>query len=503
MSMAEPRIWFDVEDLFHFAQGGGRPTGIQRVCFEIYAALAADAAIRDRIGFLRHGGDESGFVEADWEALQQILQRATLPSPVADPPPALPAPEAVPEAASEPAAVLPRRSLPRRALRRAFNMVPPRVSRPALLFGVMQAQAAAALAGAAVHAAAAGARKTARSARHLAMIPQAAVAPELPAPEPAAAPKPLTALARRGDVLAVLGSPWFEAEYAERAAYARGRLGMRLAVLMHDAIPVRRPEWTNRGMVRAYRGWYSSVLPLADQLFANSRSTAEDAERWCRRENIALRQAPVVLPFGTGFATPSAAADVPLPEALRDALGGRPFVLFVSTIEARKNHLLLFRVWRRLLEEMPEGSVPDLVFAGSVGWLVADLMQQIENSDRLGGRLHVLQGLDDLSLRALYRDCLFTVLPSFHEGWGLPVGESFAAGKPCVASNTTALPEAGGTLARYFDPYDVNDAARVIRKAIEDRPGLQAWEERVRREFRPVPWSRTAAALVEALDALR
>jgi glycosyltransferase involved in cell wall biosynthesis len=81
----------------------------------------------------------------------------------------------------------------------------------------------------------------------------------------------------------------------------------------------------------------------------------------------------------------------------------------------------------------------------------------------------------------------------------LPVSESLAFGKPCIASNVTAVPEAGGTLARYFDPENLAEATAVIRAAIEDRTGLAAWEDQVRREFHARPWAEAADALLAAL----
>ena len=518
---APPRIWFDVEDLFHFAQRNARPTGIQRVSFEIYRAIAADPAIAGRAGFLRHSTTERGFVEADWADLATIFRRVTERSP--EPPAAALAPPTMPPAASPDLladAPPSSRPLPIRLLKRATGRVPERIRRPLVLSAVMQAQALAALAATLVLVLGAGVRRGGVRFRRLRL--------PLPAPgatggDPAASPVPrrLGDIARRGDLLVVLGSPWFELDYAELAAFARGRLGMRLAVLLYDVIPVRRPEWVDRGTTRVFRDWYATVLPLADIVFAISRATAEDATLWCRRDNIALAGPIQPLALGTGFGDDLAVADASAdpgaadasayrgaadastdlrPPELVQALHGRPYVLFVSTIEARKNHMLLFRVWRRLLEEMDPAAVPDLVFAGKVGWLVADLMSQIENSRNLDGRLHVIEGLDDQALRAMYRGCLFTVFPSFYEGWGLPVSESLAMGKPCVAANVTALPEAGGELARYFDPFDLNDATRVIRATIEDRTGLAAWQDEVRRAFRPVGWESTARAMVAALD---
>ena len=515
-----PRIWFDVEDLFHFADRNARPTGIQRVCYEIFLAALADPAVAPRIGFVRHSGTERGFIEADWELLDYKLRHVT------DRPSEMPqlrsetGDEAVPamlEAPGQDAGAAPhdqagprRRPLPLRLLRRAGAMVPRRIARPGFLFAVMQVQAGAALTGAVgltiADRARRGARQGAIRLRRLPIVARlvAERAPEdPPPPPPPLPPRRLAEIADRGDVLAVLGSPWFEVDYAELVSHVRGRLGLRVAVLMHDVIPVRRPEWVDRGTVRVFRDWYRTVLPLADYVFANSQATADDVERWCARDAIRLPGPVAPVPIGTGFGQKQrVATELPdrLPAVLLKVLDGRPYVLFVSTIEARKNHMLLFRVWRRLLSEMGPQNVPDLVFAGKVGWMVGDLMSQIENSRNLDGRLHVIEGLDDRALRAVYGGCLFTVFPSFYEGWGLPVSESMAMGRPCVCSNATALPEAGGSLARYFDPFDVEDATRVIRATIEDRPGLAAWQDEVVRTFRPVGWDRAARAMVAAFD---
>ena len=110
---------------------------------------------------------------------------------------------------------------------------------------------------------------------------------------------------------------------------------------------------------------------------------------------------------------------------------------------------------------MPAEQVPTLVFAGRVGWLVADLMQQLENAEWFGGKIRLIEGPSDGELATLYQDCLFTLFPSHYEGWGLPVTESLAHGVPCLAADRTSLPEAGGRFARYFDPDNLDDAVRA------------------------------------------
>jgi glycosyltransferase involved in cell wall biosynthesis len=301
-----------------------------------------------------------------------------------------------------------------------------------------------------------------------------------------------------GDVLVCLGSPWFNTGYASLIRATRNRYGVRFAVLVYDIIPVRRPEWCDHALVRAFRRWLDGVLPLSDAIFSISRASAVDLERYAQEQGIALKGPVRALPIGSGFTDlHPAAARAPAANPVKG-----DYALIVSTIEARKNHALLFRVWRRLVEELPAEKVPTLVFAGRTGWLVADLMQQLKNADYLGGKVQLVDNPSDAELNQLYAGCLFTLFPSLYEGWGLPVTESLMAGKPCLLSNRTSLPEAGGDLARYFDPENVEDAYQVVRATIEDRPGLAAWQDEVRARFQPVAWSSSAEVVLEGLDAL-
>ena len=274
------------------------------------------------------------------------------------------------------------------------------------------------------------------------------------------------------------------------------RYGMRIALLLYDVIAVRHPEWCDFSTVRLFRPWLDGILPLCATLLAISRATAGDIQAYAEQHSIPLNGPVHVIPMGSGFG--EAPSDPAAPPSRKLPPPGT-YALFVSTIEVRKNHALLMRVWQRLLDDMPTEAVPTLVFAGRVGWLVADLMQQLDNTGWLDGRIVLVEDPTDADLAALYRGCLFTLFPSLYEGWGLPVTESLAFGKPCIASNVTAVPEAGGSLARYFDPENVAEATRVIRATIEDRAGLAAWEEQVRREFRPVTWAAAADALIATL----
>jgi glycosyltransferase involved in cell wall biosynthesis len=174
--------------------------------------------------------------------------------------------------------------------------------------------------------------------------------------------------------------------------------------------------------------------------------------------------------------------------------------LFVSTIEIRKNHRLLVRVWQRLLERHGADLVPTLIFTGQIGWLVDGLLADLEASEYLNGKIILMRDLSDAELQRAYRSCLFTVFPSLCEGWGLPIAESLAHGKFCVASNRTSIPEVGGNLIDYFDPSNEDDALTKIERPLIDPGYLAAREAQLRAEYRPRTWADCAHALIGTLD---
>ncbi len=472
-------LWIDVEDLFEYARTNRRPSGIQRLAFEIYRTMQAQYADTGLVQFVRHDSVRNSFRVVPWQDIADCSSVSRNPRS---------------RRLSLRQAFL---HLTRRrvgCLRRLVHRLPPALRLAVIDLLLAQAEALRAWCQLAEVLWKGGRRR---------LQP-----PAVPQPRPAGDRKTTTPTnskegdhsfadrAARGDILLVLGSPWSHPGYAQLVQRQRER-GLRFALLVYDLIPIRRPEWCERGLVRLFNAWFQDVLPLCDTVFAISQATAADVEAYARESGVVLPGPVRAIPIGTGFSCvpqpPAAAHSRPLPSPAS-------YVLFVSTIEARKNHSLAFRVWRRLLEDLPADRVPTLVFAGRIGWLVDDLIRQIANTNHLNGKLVLIENPTDAELTTLYRGCLFTLLPSFHEGWGLPVTESLAFGKPCIISNRTALPEAGGRLARSFDPDNLHDAYEVIRRTIEDRSGLTQWEAEVRRDFKPVPWSATVQVILDGLS---
>jgi glycosyltransferase involved in cell wall biosynthesis len=304
-------------------------------------------------------------------------------------------------------------------------------------------------------------------------------------------------LVRRGDIIVSLGAGWGIPGYMRHMAQAKQRYGVKFSIFIHDVLPVEYPEFFEPRHAVQFGNWLQEAIPVTDIVLTNSNYSRASLIELAAKSGWPLPRVEV-LQLGSGFAERPTAQGQTAAGQTMASLPAR-YVLFVSTIEIRKNHRLLVRVWRRLIERHGADFVPALIFVGQIGWSFDDLLAELKASEHLNGKIILLRGLTDAELQQAYRGCLFTVFPSLCEGWGLPVAESLAHGKLCVASNRTSIPEVGGDLVDYFDPTNDDDALAKIERPLLDADYLAAREARVRAEYRRRTWADCVHGLLGAL----
>ena len=177
------------------------------------------------------------------------------------------------------------------------------------------------------------------------------------------------------------------------------------------------------------------------------------------------------------------------------------FLLYVGTIEPRKNLLTLVRAFDHVLRTTKY--LPQLVIAGKKGWLTDDLYAYINDLD-MSDRILFTGYVTDEELRALYSSCRAFVYPSLYEGFGLPPLEAMACGAPVVASDIASIREAVGEAAHLVDPKDVDALARSIARLLEDDKERQHLSAAGLRRAAMFNWERTARSIREVYEeALR
>jgi hypothetical protein len=110
----------------------------------------------------------------------------------------------------------------------------------------------------------------------------------------------------------------------------------------------------------------------------------------------------------------------------------------------------------------------------------------------------LLQDVSDGHLQLMYARSLFTLCPSLYEGWGLPVGESLAAGKICVCSDRASVPEVAGEFGVYLDLDSPARSLETVRGLIADDAGRRRLEQKIRRGYKPITWRSVAEKVIAA-----
>jgi glycosyltransferase involved in cell wall biosynthesis len=243
------------------------------------------------------------------------------------------------------------------------------------------------------------------------------------------------------DVYVSMGLDWDDKSLL-RLYRLRRQHGFRTLLMCYDLIPVLFPEWMPVD-TQPYDRYFSDLLHTADAVSCISVTTRDSLRSFALSEGLPEPQLETVR-LGADFPDTE-----PRPV---ETLVGEPFVLFVSTLEPRKNHLFALELWKRLAKE--QVSVPKLVFVGRFGWKHEDLLSVLRSDPSARANVVHLESVTDNQLAWLYEQCMFTLYPSIYEGWGLPVVESILAGKLCVTSTAGAIMEAGHNLATHIDLFD-------------------------------------------------
>jgi glycosyltransferase involved in cell wall biosynthesis len=165
------------------------------------------------------------------------------------------------------------------------------------------------------------------------------------------------------------------------------------------------------------------------------------------------------------------------------------FVLFVGTIEPRKNLITLLRAFSEILKNTELR--PQLVIAGQEGWLVGETLNYVQ-SEGLSDRIKFTGYVTDRDLRALYSSCAVCVYPSLYEGFGLPPLEAMACGAPVITSDVPSLTETVGNAALLVAPTDVQKLARAIVEMLRDQEQRTHFSRMGLERASQFTWERTA-----------
>jgi glycosyltransferase involved in cell wall biosynthesis len=226
-------------------------------------------------------------------------------------------------------------------------------------------------------------------------------------------------------------------------------------------------------------------LKMADRIISVSRSTARDLTGNFR----GLEHKISVIPEAASMM-----------ECRRiDSTVDQPYLLFVGTLEPRKNLNRLLQAFRKVIDSgIGEYS---LIIAGGQGWS-RDSLERIIEDLSLEQFVKVLGYVEDKFLHALYRNAYAVVLPSLYEGFGLPLLESMQYGTPVISTNVSAMPEIVGDAGILVDPLSVDEISAAIIRLLSDQALREKLSKRSIRQASKYSWKDSAMKTHDLFRAL-
>lgn len=263
--------------------------------------------------------------------------------------------------------------------------------------------------------------------------------------------------------------------------------GQRLVVTVHDLAFERYPSMFPAKWRVLYRLGLRAAVRRAHAILTPSRNTAEDLLSRTAVDPHRLHVTPLAASLPQGRADAA--------EVLGRLKVRPPYILFVGTLEPRKNLVRLVRAYRRVAAT---GVPHALVLAGPLGWHHEPLMREIALEG--AGEVVMTGALAADELDAVYRAADVFAYPSLYEGFGLPVVEAMRRGVPAVVSSTSSLPEVTGGAALDVDPRSVREIASAIESACTDVDLAERLAARGRAQAERFSWDETARKTIEAYE---
>jgi len=255
----------------------------------------------------------------------------------------------------------------------------------------------------------------------------------------------------------------------------RAPRGMRLTSTLYDLTWTLMPHFHTPENVSAHRRFADKVLTRTDGLIAISENTRRDAIRLLK---IPPERITTIYP---GIAEEYFKA--------RPTQRERPYVLYVGTIEPRKNLDTLLDAWRIVKPDLRHEY--ELVIAGMDGWSTQATLERVRTEATYLGYV------PEANLPGLFAGATALVYPSLYEGFGLPVVEAMAAGAPVLTSNTSCLPEIAGDAALFANPLSPAQLAGELTRLLESEDLRNQLIERGRRRAQNFRWESCAARSME------
>lgn len=269
--------------------------------------------------------------------------------------------------------------------------------------------------------------------------------------------------------------------------------GVRIAVFLHDIIPVMWPQYAAESTVASFLGYIVACVSYGDWFISSTQANLDYLHDFMKQIGVENNAPCTVSWLGMDF---GGGKEQNVQKRVKGIADGGKYLLMVGTVEPRKNHKLVLDAMDAVLYERGWR----LVISGRRGWKVEALEERIRKHPQLGRQLFWIEDAADSDLAYLYAHARFVVFPSFAEGFGLPIVEAFSRGVPVLSADCPVMKEVGGSFCRYFSAADPGSLVRTL-EAADGEQEYESCKEAVRR-YPFVSWEQVCDRFAAALSEL-
>jgi glycosyltransferase involved in cell wall biosynthesis len=303
---------------------------------------------------------------------------------------------------------------------------------------------------------------------------------------------------KKGDIVISL-SHFIHEKISNSIAVAANQMGFKYISTIYDFTTTKIPQTHLEYTVQSNEAYFKNVHEAASLVIYGGETAKKDGDEYFSNKYGKVPRG-IAVKWGSDSVVTS--NDASNDKDMLKYIGvKRQFILAVGTIQERKNYQTLYFAYLDLLERYELEKIPQLIICGSWGWN-SDMFYRLYTNDK---RVHkgniIINSFSDEQLDCLYRNCLFTLVPSIYEGWSLTVPESLGYGKFCICSDNAPLREVGQDFVDYVSSFNTQGWADKIMYYTQNSDELKERERYIDSNYHNVTWDECGENILNIINS--
>lgn len=298
----------------------------------------------------------------------------------------------------------------------------------------------------------------------------------------------------KDDVIFIGAGEWWDDAFISYIEQMKGRQ-VKIVQISHDLLPMTAPQFSGHA-TESLSTYNRRIFPISSLILSVSEATKKDITSWMKKEKLPIP--PIeVFRLGEDF-TKQTPLKPETKDFIKSGLKGHDYLLSVGTIEARKNHAILYYTYK--LAKARGIELPKLLMVGRKGWKTENIYDFITEDPDTKDMLIPLHDVSDAELSWLYDNCLFTIFPSQCEGWGMPIAESITRGVPVISGDVSSMAEVAPGYTVNFSPNSTDELLNAIMSMLD--PKTREKQKGIIKSYKPTTWDDSFKQVIKHMERL-